>query len=111
MSVIIESTAAKFTRLLHEYHVEYELKSLYDGYKWTFINYEGGDVAIHSGTYGADMGYVESYNMPWDEDDISVFTPEDMTRLLLGLEPEATSQSPTMFDLLESLATVCNMAG
>lgn len=110
MSVIIESTASKFTRLLHDYHVEYELKSLYDGYQWTFINYDG-DVAIHSGTYKSDLGYVESYNMPWDEDDVSVFTPEDMTRLLLGLEPAATSESPTLYQLLESFATICNMAG
>lgn len=36
-----------------------------------------GDVACHKYTYGNMDGYVESYQFPWDEGDVSVLTPEE----------------------------------
>lgn len=36
-----------------------------------------GDVACHTGTYGHNVGMVESYQFPWDDGDVSVLTPEE----------------------------------
>jgi hypothetical protein len=46
----------------------------YEGYQLRF-NWCKGDVACHSGTYGSRSGYVETYNFPWDDGDVSMLTP------------------------------------
>ena len=72
------SVAALFSTLLIERHVTFTRERLYDGWKWLFPDFPYGDVIIHSGSYHCDEGYVESMGMPWDEDDVSVFLPEEM---------------------------------
>lgn len=49
---------------------------LHDGWQIRFP-WCDGDVACHKYTYGTNAGKVESYQFPWDEDDVSVLTPEE----------------------------------
>ena len=44
-----------------------------------------GDVACHAGTYSSDQGLVESYQFPWDDDDVTVATPKLMADLIIDL--------------------------
>lgn len=87
----------EFTFLLLRNKIPFSFAPLYDGGQWTFPAYPNGDVAIHSGTYHSDEGYLESYGMPWDEGDVSVETPEEMalrvqfgifSKYILGTEEE-----------------------
>ena len=52
------------------------MNPLLGGYQLRF-HWCDGDVAIHSGTYYNWEGRVETYCFPWDDDDVSVFTPEE----------------------------------
>lgn len=83
---IIDATAMYFNALLRHKGIEYKIESCWDGYKWTFEDYDG-DIAIHSGTYYYDEGYVESYQMPWDEDDVSILSPQETVARLMGEDP------------------------
>ena len=80
---MIESTARAFNEALIKYDVNFRQETLFDGYKWTFPG-TNGDVALHSGTYGAREGYVESYCFPWDNGDVTVCPPEEMARRIAG---------------------------
>ena len=63
----------KLNRALKKSGIEFKWDYLYDGYQWTFPKLPG-DVAIHSGTYSAQHGYFESYQMPWDNGDVTILT-------------------------------------
>lgn len=80
---MIKSTARAFNEALIKYDVTFQQETLYDGYKWTFAGTDG-DVALHSGTYGARQGFVESYCFPWDNDDVTACPPEEMARRIAG---------------------------
>ena len=67
---------AKTASLLQEMDVPFTIKKIWDGYQLRFGWCEG-DVACHSGTYGSLEGFVETYCFPWDEDDVSMLTPEE----------------------------------
>ena len=49
-----------------------------------------GDVACHAGTYGSEMGWVESYQFPWDEDDVTTMEPKEMATKIIQLYLEGT---------------------
>lgn len=49
-----------------------------------------GDVACHAGTYGSDGGMVESYQFPWDEDDVTMLEPTEMAARIIKLYLEGT---------------------
>lgn len=101
-----ESTIREFTRLLVSYDIPFEYAPFRDGAQWKFSTYPDGDVAIHSGTYHSDEGYLESYGMPWDEDDVTVTTPYEMVLRLSGDEPrEEMELSYTAADAFNSLMT------
>lgn len=49
-----------------------------------------GDVACHAGTYCSDCGCVESYQFPWDDEDVTVQTPKEMANDIIRLYQEGT---------------------
>ena len=65
--------------------VPFRYRPLYDGWQLIF-KWSGdvaADVACHSGTYGNLEGFVESYNFPWDEGDVSMLTPDDFLKKVI----------------------------
>ena len=56
--------------------IPYEKRPIYEGWQLLFP-WTCGDVAVHDGTYGAKCGMMETYEFPWDEDDVSELTPEE----------------------------------
>ena len=74
----------RLNRKLKKAGIEYSWVHLYNGYQWTFPNYPNGDAAIHSGTYSNRRGYFETYCMPWDEDDVTVLTADELVTKLKG---------------------------
>lgn len=61
---------------LDHYHIPHEVNDCWDGAQIRFP-WAVGDIAIHSGTYGNSNGYVESYQFPWDNEDVSMLDPEE----------------------------------
>ena len=58
-----------------DYHkVPYTIRQIYEGWQIRFP-WCDGDVACHDGTYNCKAGYVESYEFPWDNRDVSILTP------------------------------------
>lgn len=57
-----------------ERQIPFDWVPCHDGYKITFP-WCNGDIAMHSGTYGAEKGMVETYQFPWDKDDVTMMTP------------------------------------
>jgi len=49
-------------------------------FPWTI-----GDVACHEYTSGSENGYVETYQFPWDEEDVSALTPEETVDRIIQL--------------------------
>ena len=45
-----------------------------------------GDAIIHDNSYANDWGYLETYQMPWDGDDVSTHSPEELVKLLTCLK-------------------------
>ena len=92
----------EFTLLLVRNEIPFSYAPFRDGGQWKFKNFEG-DIAIHSGTYYCDEGYLESYRMPWDNGDVSVYYPADMVHLLLGEEPKEESPHQRIYSNLQGL--------
>lgn len=61
---------------LDQYHIPHTVNDCYEGAQIRFP-WCDGDVAIHDGTYGHSNGYVESYQFPWDNEDVSMLDPEE----------------------------------
>lgn len=103
------ATIKEFTLMLVKNEIPFSYSPLYDGAQWTFPMFKG-DIAIHSGTYDSDEGYLESYNMPWDEGDVSVCTPDEMISRLKGNPPNGEYEYHyTSDDLFNSFSTVLNL--
>ena len=101
------STINYFNNLLNEAKIPYTIIPLYDGAKWTFPRYKDGDIAIHSGTYYSDSGYLESLNLPWDKEDVSICTPIEMVRRLQGEPPCVDNEKTyTYLDAVNSVQTL-----
>lgn len=56
------------------FDVPYEIGECWDGWQLTFP-WCDGDIACHSGTYGSEVGDVESFMFPWDEGDVTRLHP------------------------------------
>lgn len=69
---------------LAEACVPYEINECYEGWQLRFW-WCKGDVAVHDGTYGAAQGYVETYQFPWDEGDVSILSPEEAAERIIAL--------------------------
>lgn len=54
--------------------VPFTTNPIYEGMQLRFP-WCDGDVACHAGTYGSSEGMVETFQFPWDEDDVSMLTP------------------------------------
>ncbi len=67
---------ARVARLLADMGVPYTVHSIWEGAQLRFP-WSCGDVACHAGTYGSRSGYVETYQFSWDNDDVSILTPEE----------------------------------
>ena len=96
----------EFNRILDSADISYTVSQFKGGYQWTFPNYPHGDIAIHSGTYYSDEGFLESYGMPWDNGDVSIYKPYDMALLLQGLPPREESRGYDLSDTWDSLLTM-----
>lgn len=59
--------------------------TLNNGFYVTFRDVTG-DAVIHDFSYGHENGLFESFKMPWDHDDVSVHTPEELGMLLGALK-------------------------
>ena len=73
--------------ILDSLHIPCSMNELWEGYQLRFPWCEG-DVAAHDGTYGAKTGKVESYCFPWDNDDVTVLTPEEAAIKIIALYNE-----------------------
>lgn len=65
-----------------DHEVPYTTNKLWEGWQIRFP-WCVGDVACHDATYGHDDGLVESYAFPWDDEDVSVLTPEEAGALIV----------------------------
>lgn len=72
----------RFNHKLKKAGIQFSWGTLYDGYQWTFDKFPGGDIALHSGTYYARDGYLESYRMPWDDGDVTVLNHTEAIQYL-----------------------------
>ena len=73
--------------ILDSLHIPCSMNELWEGYQLRFPWCEG-DVAAHEGTYENRYGKVESYCFPWDDDDVSVLTPEEAAIKIIALYNE-----------------------
>ena len=64
--------------------IPYEMRPLYEGWQLIFP-WCDGDVACHRGTYEQANGMVETYQFPWDDDDVSVLTPTEAAIKIVSL--------------------------
>jgi len=69
---------------LDEYHISHTINDCHGGAQIRFPWCKGG-VAIHDGTYGHEVGYVESYEFPWDNEDVSMVDPEEAVERIVQL--------------------------
>lgn len=60
-----------------ENKIPFEIKPCWEGWQIKFAWADNADIAAHSWTYGTKSGLVESYQFPWDDDDVSTMTPEE----------------------------------
>ena len=72
----------KLRELLLESDVPFVECNIFDGRQLTFP-WCDGDVVCHSGSYGSNRGFVESFMFPWDDDDVSVYVPEEMANKII----------------------------
>lgn len=63
--------------------VPYEINECHDGWQIRFL-WCIGDVVIHSGSYEHSMGKVESYQFPWDNDDVTVLSVDAAAALIIS---------------------------
>lgn len=61
-----------------------EVARMFDGFGFSFQDDNGkeiGDGIIHRGSYSHNS-CIETMGMPWDEDDVSTHTPQELAMLL-----------------------------
>lgn len=70
--------------------VPFSLNRIYDGMQLRF-SWCNGDVACHYGTYGSDEGYVETFEFPWDDGDVTKMKPYEAIAHILNLFAETSN--------------------
>lgn len=73
--------------ILDSMHIPCSINKCWEGYQLRFP-WCVGDVAAHKGTYENENGKVESYCFPWDDDDVSILTPEEAAIKIIALYNE-----------------------
>ena len=68
---------------LTSYQVPFSIKLLYGGAQLRFP-WHKGDIICHERSYGHELGMVESFEFPWDEDDVSVLTPNEAVERIVA---------------------------
>ena len=63
--------------------VPYEINECHNGWQIRFP-WCIGDVAIHGGTYCNSLGKVESYQFPWDNDDVTILSVDAAANLIIS---------------------------
>ena len=75
MNIFNERIAAMSDKL-DTYGIPHEVNDCWDGAQIRFP-WAIGDVACHSYTVGCKIGYVETYQFPWDRCDVTMLVPEE----------------------------------
>ena len=75
------SVAAELIAELKSFDVPFTTNVAYDGIQFRFP-WHDGDVIIHSGSYSCKSDMMESYQFPWDRDDVSTWKPMEIAALL-----------------------------
>ena len=76
-------TIALMGEVLSEHKVPFTINPCHDGYQIRFP-WCKGDIAMHSLTIGAREGMVETYQFPWDGDDVTPMSPLNAVITVLG---------------------------
>ena len=76
------ATIARLTTILRTYHVPHKVHRLYDGAQITFP-WTSGDVVCHRGSYGHNLGHVESMGFSWDDGDVSEYSVPTMGKRIV----------------------------
>lgn len=84
---IYETAINTIITTLVDNRVPFTVNILYDGLQLRFPWHEG-DVACHSGTYDSNLGYVESFEFPWDNGDVTELEPEKMALRIVNYYEE-----------------------
>jgi len=66
----------KVAKALDSANIPFEFHSAFDGAQLRFP-WSAGDIVCHNFSRGANAGYVESYQFPWDNDDTSMLTTDE----------------------------------
>ena len=100
----------KYKRVIHEVAgmleyagIPHTVNDIFDGAQVRFP-WHKGDIACHHGTYNADDGFVESWELPWDEGSVTTMMPEEAEARIVELynrykEPVCTEED--LLGLLE----------
>lgn len=62
-----------------------EVRFLHGGFQVYFEGWNG-DAICHNYSYGHESGMWETFGFPWDGDDVSVWSAEDLAAMLCGDE-------------------------
>ncbi|MBQ2543882.1 MAG: hypothetical protein II556_02900 [Bacteroidales bacterium] len=77
-----------------------EFGTLNNGLQVKFDGFDG-DAVIHDFSYGHELGEWETYKMPWDDDDVSVHTSEELASLLEKESDKKSSEDPFIASYLK----------
>lgn len=91
---------------LDELDIPNNLRLCYNGAQLRFPWCEG-DVACHEGTYGSDSGFVESYQFPWDDGDVTMLSPQEFIEKVYRFYQEKTSQEVILVSEREGGSFIC----
>jgi hypothetical protein len=70
---------------LDQYHIPHTVNDCFSQGAQIRFPWCDGDIAINDGTYGHELGDVESYKFPWDDGDVSQLEPEDAVERIVQL--------------------------
>lgn len=86
---------------LNQYHIPHTVHDCWGGAQIRFP-WCKGDVAIHDGTYGHAEDYVESYEFPWDNEDVSMLDPEEaLTNIVAYFIESFQNSAKALMNLME----------
>lgn len=87
MQQSIKEAMLDTARGLNENAIPYTIK-LYAGGFVVKFPWCDGDIACNVFTYHHEDGYVETYHFPWDDNDVTVLTPEEAVNNIINFYNE-----------------------
>ncbi len=81
-TAVYQSTTLTLSLILTREKIPHTVEKLHGGYQFRFP-WCRGDMVCHSYSYGSKWGSLESYNFPWDEDDVSVFSVDEAAEKII----------------------------